>query len=76
MVNILKELKVGSTCEHPRPETYNEIYQIGEEITNRWIRLMQIEKYYFWDTPVHQAAALKNQDQFEKEARMAIFGEE
>ena len=37
---------------------------------------MQIEKYYFWDTPVHQAAALKNQDQFEKEARMAIFGEE
>ena len=76
MVNILKELKLASICEYPRPDTYKQIYQVGEEITNRWMRLMQIEKYYFWDTPTHQALAIKNQDDFEKEARIMIFGED
>jgi hypothetical protein len=37
---------------------------------------MQIEKYYFWDTPAHQAIAIRDQAEFEREARIAIFGEE
>jgi hypothetical protein len=36
---------------------------------------MQIEKYYFWETPAHLMAALKDQDEYEKQARMQIFGE-
>jgi hypothetical protein len=75
MVNITKELKVAQTCENPRPETYLTIYNFIEEITNRWVKLMQIEKYYYWETPEHQQNALKMQDEYEKEGRMAIFGE-
>ncbi len=76
MVNIIKELKVAKVCENPRPETYPEIAKIGVEITNRWVQLMQIDKYYCWDTCEHQLEAIKNQDEFEKAARMTIFGEE
>jgi hypothetical protein len=75
MVNIAKEMKVAQVCENPRGDTYPDIYTLVEEITNRWIKLMQIEKYYYWETSEHQQKALKMQEEYEKEARMSIFGE-
>ncbi len=75
MVNITKEMKVAQLCENPRGETYPAIYTLIEEITNRWIKLMQIEKYYYWETSEHQQNAMKMQEEYEKEARMSIFGE-
>jgi len=75
MVNITKEMKVAQLCENPRGETYPSIYTLIEEITNRWIKLMQIEKYYYWETSEHQQNAMKMQEEYEKEARMSIFGE-
>jgi len=75
MVSILKELHVGEVCSNPNPDSYFTIYKLVEELTNRWITLMQLDKYYVWDTPEHQQNAIKNQTVIENAARMTIFGE-
>ncbi len=75
MVTILKELRVGELCTNPNPDSYFAIFKLVEEFTNQWISLMQLDKYYVWETPDHQQAAIQNQDEIEKAARMTIFGE-
>ncbi|MBN1165808.1 MAG: hypothetical protein JXA44_01610 [Methanospirillaceae archaeon] len=75
MVSIMKEMKVSDVCHDPCPDTYLLIYQLIMDLTNRWISLMQLDKYYVWETPEHQQAAIKNQNTIENAARMSIFGE-
>ncbi len=75
MVSIIKEIKVNELTQDPCPDTYLQIYQLVMEMTNRWISLMQLDKYYVWETPEQQQAAIKNQNAIENAARMSIFGE-
>jgi hypothetical protein len=76
MVALTKELKLSERLLHPTPSTYFDIYKLGEEMTDRWVKLMQIEKYYVWATAQEQQEALAQQNEYEKIARMQIFGEE
>jgi len=76
MVTLTKELKMAERLADPTPDTYFDIYKLGEEITDRWMSLMQIEKYYVWGTAQEQQDALARQNEFESIARMQIFGEE
>jgi hypothetical protein len=76
MVTLTKELKLYERLVAPTPDTYFDIYKLGEEMTDRWIKLMQIEKYYVWATAQEQQEALAQQHEYEKIVRMQIFGEE
>ena len=76
MVALTKELRLSERLLNPTPATYFDIYKIGEEMTNHWMKLMQIEKYYVWATPQEQQEAIAKQNEYEKIARMQLFGEE
>ena len=76
MVSLIKECKVSERLAEPTLNTYLDIYKLGEEITDRWLNLMQMEKYYVWGTMQEQHDALAKQNEFEKIARLHIFGEE
>ena len=76
MVTLTKDLKAAERLADPTPDTYFDIYKLGEEITDRWMNLMQIDKYYVWGTAQEQQDALARQNEFESIARLEIFGEE
>jgi len=76
MIALIEKLQVAERLSHLTPSTYFDMYKLGEEVTAQWMNLMQVEKYYVWGTAREQQDALARQNEFEKIARLQIFGEE
>jgi len=76
MVTIIRKLQISERLSVQSPDSYFDMYKLGEEITVQWMNLMHIEKYYVWGTAREQQDALARQNEFEKLARLQIFGEE
>ena len=76
MVTLIRKLQISERLSVQTPDSYFDMYKLGEEITAQWMKLMQIEKYYVWGTVREQQDALARQNEFEKLAHLQIFGEE
>jgi hypothetical protein len=76
MVTLINKLQISERLSDPTPDKYFDMYKLGEEITVHWMNLMQVEKYYVWGTAREQQDALARQNEFEKIARLQIFGED
>lgn len=75
MNQLLKKILSVDFDKKGSLEHYKEMYDIGVEVTNRWIELMRLKNYYVWETPAHLREAVQNQEMIEKRAREEILGE-
>lgn len=57
-------------------EVFYELYRSGVQLTEGWISSMQLQDWYFWDTPSHQRKVSIDQEDLEKRIDTRLFGEE
>jgi hypothetical protein len=56
------------------PDFYLDMYQIGMEITNKWLLMMRMQEWYQWEPPGHLRDAEQRCNEIEAEATQAVFG--
>ena len=72
----LKKMNIPEISGSGNETNYLRIYKQGTEIINRWVKMLYLENFYFWDIPEQQNITLKNKDEIERTARITIFSEE
>jgi hypothetical protein len=56
------------------PDFYLGMYELGCEITNRWLMMMRMQDWYQWEPPVHLRDAEQRCNEIEMDATRAVWG--
>ncbi|MCX6693970.1 MAG: hypothetical protein NT074_05415 [Methanomicrobiales archaeon] len=75
MSNALKAEITLDPMKIAEPQDYLEVYETGVRITERWMGMMAMDKWYLWETPEHRQKAFASQDKIEAAARRELFAE-
>lgn len=73
MSNILKLSLNSDLTKNPGPDLYNDLYDCGIDITNRWLVMMAMQDWYRWEKPDHWRSAVEKQASTEELILGKIF---
>ena len=74
MTNIIRMVMNFDFSGTLDEDYYYRMYELGQEITNRWLMMMRMQEWYSWEPPGHLREAETRAQEIEDIATQFVFG--
>ena len=74
MTNIIRMVLKHDFSGTLDEKYYSDLYDLGVEITNRWLMMMRMQDWFRWEEPSHLRDVETKADEIERIATSAVFG--
>ncbi len=74
MTNIIRMVMNFDFSGTLDEDYYYRMYELGQEITNRWLMMMRMQEWYYWEPPGHLREAETRAQEIEDIATLFVFG--
>jgi hypothetical protein len=74
MTNILRMTSQIDSPTDTSEDFFYRLYELGTEITNRWLMMMRMQDWYRWESPAHLRETEQKSAEIEAVATNFVFG--